>query len=46
MFGDKGFFGNLFDFNGDGKLDGFVNMFLDINLFVICHINRTVCHKG
>lgn len=23
MFGDKGFFGNLFDFNGDGKLDGF-----------------------
>lgn len=23
MFGDKGFFGGLFDFNGDGKLDGF-----------------------
>ncbi|MDY6017606.1 MAG: hypothetical protein SPI97_08330 [Oscillospiraceae bacterium] len=23
MFGDKGFFGGLFDFNGDGKLDSF-----------------------
>ena len=23
MFGDEGFFGGLFDFNGDGKLDSF-----------------------
>lgn len=23
MFGDEGFFGGLFDFNGDGKLDDF-----------------------
>ena len=23
MFGDKGFFGGLFDFNDDGKLDSF-----------------------
>ena len=22
MFGDKGFFGGIFDFNNDGKLDG------------------------